>query len=131
MWRPTAFWHMASDQKRPYLDLKDTARAMAFILDEDLFDRRIYNVLTQNATVSDIVDIILEFIPEIRVHFVDSPIMNQFSYEVSCERFTGCGFDFSGDLRKEIGEIISLLRNSNNINQWYTYYSDLECVGEI
>ena len=116
MGQPITVWRTAYDQKRPYLDLKDAAGAIAFALDQDLFDRRIYNVLTQNATVSDIVSIIREFIPDLEVDFVDSPNMNQFSYEVSCERFTGCGFNFSGDLRKGIGETVSLLKGSHNVN---------------
>jgi nucleoside-diphosphate-sugar epimerase len=115
MRQPITVWRTAFDQKRPYLDLKDAASAIAFVLDEDLFDRRIYNVLTQNTTVSDILSIIREFIPDLKVDFVDSPIMNQFSYEVSSERFTGCGFSFSGDLRRGIRETISLLEGSHNI----------------
>ena len=62
----------------------DAVRAAAFIIENDLFDGRIYNVLTLNATVRDIVEAIREFVPDLEVSFVDSPIMNQLSYEVSC-----------------------------------------------
>jgi UDP-glucose 4-epimerase len=116
MGEPITVWRTAYDQKRPYLDLKDAARAMAFVLDKDLFDQRIYNVLSRNSRVSDIINIIREFVPEISVSFVDNPIMNQFSYEVSCKRFTECGFKFSGDLRRGIRETILLLRGSNGKN---------------
>lgn len=117
MGKPITVWRTAYDQKRPYLDLKDAAGAIAFALDQDLFDHRIYNVLTQNAPVSDIVNIIREFIPDLKVDFVDSPIMNQLSYEVSCERIKESGFSFSGDLRKGIGETISLLQGAHNGTQ--------------
>ncbi|MDG2212320.1 MAG: SDR family oxidoreductase [Verrucomicrobiota bacterium] len=114
MGKPITVWQTAYDQKRPYLDLQDAAGAIAFALEQDLFDHRIYNVLTQNATVSDIVGVIREFIPGLKVDFVDSPIMNQLSYEVSCKRITESGFKFSGDLREGIGRTISLLQGAHN-----------------
>lgn len=113
MGQPITVWSTAYDQKRPYLDLFDASRAMSFIIRNDLFDGRIYNVLTQNATVRQIVDTIREFVPELEVTFVDNRIMNQLSYEVSCERFTSQGFTFAGDLCRGIGETIALLRQAN------------------
>jgi UDP-glucose 4-epimerase len=113
MGQPISVWRTAYDQKRPYLDLLDAARAISFILREDLFDSRIYNVLTLNATVRQIVDTIREFVPDLEVGFVDNKIMNQLSYEVSCQRFQEQGFVFSGDLRRGIGQTISILRGAN------------------
>jgi nucleoside-diphosphate-sugar epimerase len=113
MGQPITVWRTAYDQKRPYLDLFDASRAFSFIIRNDLFDGRIYNVLTQNATVRQIVEIIREFVPQLEVKFVDNEIMNQLSYEVSCERFLSKGFIFTGDLRRGVGETIGLLRNTN------------------
>jgi UDP-glucose 4-epimerase len=110
MGQPLSVWRTAYDQKRPYLDLVDAVRAFGFIIDRNLFDGRIYNVLTLNATVRDIVEAIREFVPEAELSFVDSPIMNQLSYEVSSQRFLGAGFTFAGDLRRGIGETVSLLK---------------------
>lgn len=113
MGQPITVWSTAYNQKRPYLDLLDAARAMAFIIRKDLFDGRIYNVLTHNVTVRQVVDSIREFIPDLKVTFVDNKIMNQLSYEVSCDRFLSEGFAFAGDLRRGIGETIGLLRQAN------------------
>jgi UDP-glucose 4-epimerase len=112
MGQPLTVWRTAYEQKRPYLDLQDAARAIAFIIEEDLFDGRIYNVLTVNATVRDIVETIRLFVPDAAVTAVDSPIMNQLSYEVSCERFRSRGFRFEGDLKRGIGDTIALLKAS-------------------
>lgn len=106
-------WRTAYDQKRPYLDLLDAARAIAFIIRKDLFDGSIYNVLTNNSTVRQIVDAVREFVPDLQVSFVDNQVMNQLSYEVSRERFVNEGFVFSGDLRRGIGETVGLLRQAN------------------
>lgn len=115
MQQPLSVWRTAYEQKRPYLDLTDAIRAIAFIVGHDLFDGRVYNVLTLNATVRDIVECIREFVPQLQLSFVNSPIMNQLSYEVSCARFAGRGFSFAGDLRRGIGETIALLRAANRV----------------
>lgn len=113
MKQPLAIWKTAFDQKRPYLDLVDAMRAIAFVIRQDLFDGRVYNALTVNATVREIVDCIREFIPDLQLSFVNSPIMNQLSYEVSCARFLDQGFAFRGDLRRGIGETVALLETAN------------------
>ncbi len=108
--QPLSVWRTAYDQKRPYLDLSDAVRAIPFIIERDLFDGRIYNVLTLNATVREIVESIREFVPDLELSFVDSPIMNQLSYEVSSQRFLDQGFVFAGDIRRGIGGTMSLLK---------------------
>ena len=111
MGQPISVWSTAYDQKRPYLDLFDASRSIEFIIRNNLFDGGIYNILTENATVHQVVDIIREFIPDLSVEFVDNKIMNQLSYEVSCDKFKDKGFSFTGSLRRGIEETISLLRN--------------------
>ena len=114
MGQPISVWSTAYDQKRPYLDLFDASRAISHIIRNNIFDGRIYNVLTNNSTVREVVDVIREFVPDLEVGFVDSKIMNQLSYEVLDNRFRSQGFTSVGSLRHGIGETISLLRNSNN-----------------
>ena len=113
MGQPLSVWRTAYDQKRPYLDLTDAVRAIAFIISQDLFDGQIYNVLTLNATVRNIVDVIREFVPSVELSYVDSPIMNQLSYEVSSQRFLDQGFTFEGNITRSIGGTISLLQAAN------------------
>lgn len=109
--QPISVWRTALHQKRPYLELGDAVRALKFILARDLFDGRVYNVLTDNLTVSQIVETIRKFVPDLSVELVDSRIMNQLSYEVARERFLGTGFEYRGDLERSIGESVALLRN--------------------
>jgi nucleoside-diphosphate-sugar epimerase len=113
MRQPLTIWRTAYDQKRPYLELGDAVRAITHILERDLFDGTIYNILTLNATVRDLVEAIKKLLPEIKLSFVDSPIMNQLSYEVSAQRFIDRGFAFTGDLQRGIGETVALLETAN------------------
>lgn len=113
MEKPLTVWRTAYDQKRPYLDLMDAGRALSHIIQNDIFDGRIYNVLTLNATVRDIVEAIKSFVPDLKVDFVDNKIMNQLSYEVARDRFTATGFSFAGDLARGVGETVALLKTAN------------------
>ncbi len=108
--RPITVWRTALHQKRPYLDVADGVRALKFILQANRFDNRIYNVLTENSSVSEIVETIRGFVPDLEVELVDSPIMNQLSYNVLNERFRALGFEFKGDLRTGIKETVSFLQ---------------------
>jgi nucleoside-diphosphate-sugar epimerase len=108
--QPVTVWRTALHQRRPYLDLGDAVEALAFILNRALYDRRVYNILTVNATVDDILQIISRHVPDLAIRFVDTEIMNQLSYHVSCERFRGLGFTFRGDLERGIAQTIELLK---------------------
>ena len=114
MGEPITVWRTALDQKRPYLELGDAVRALRFILEKDLFDNRVYNILTDNVTVGQIVEILRKYVPGVSVKLVDSQIMNQLSYTVACERFRAKGFRFEGDMEKEIKASLDLLRNARS-----------------
>jgi UDP-glucose 4-epimerase len=108
--QPITVWKTAWEQKRPYLDLGDCVRAVNFIIEHELFDGEIYNVVTKNYTVKDIVGTIKEFVPTIEVAYVDSKIMNQLSYEVLADKIAAKGFLPAGDLRRGIEETIGKLQ---------------------
>jgi UDP-glucose 4-epimerase len=106
---PLTVWKTALDQRRPYLDLDDAVRSLEFVIAGDRFDRTIYNVVTTNATVRDIVEVIREVVGGAEITFVDSPIMNQLSYTVSANKFESLGFEFRGDLRRSLSASYKLL----------------------
>lgn len=106
---PITVWSTAYDQKRPYLDLGDACKAIAHIIRSELFDGRVYNVLTLNATVREVVDTIRTFVPALEINFVDSKIMNQLSYEVSDARFRNTGFTPSAILTESLAQELELI----------------------
>lgn len=107
--RPLTVWRTALAQKRPYLDLAEAVEAIKFILQRDLFAREVYNVLSENLTVATIVDIIRSRIPDLQVEYIDSPIMNELSYDVLDSKFRRAGFEFRGSVQRCIADTISLL----------------------
>lgn len=106
--RPLTVWTTAYDQRRPYLDLDDGVRAIGFAIEESLFDNTLYNVVTANLTVRDIVESIRATVPDTRVEYVDAEIMNQHSYSVSADRLASRGFTPAGDATQAIGRTLDL-----------------------
>jgi len=106
--QPISVWKTAMNQYRPYLALSDAFRAIDFFI-ENNHEGAVFNVLTQNYTVHDILEAIKEF-SEIEIEFVDSKIMNQLSYFVSNDKITALGFDFQGNLQEAIKETMDWLQ---------------------
>ena len=107
--QPLTVWRTALHQKRPYLSVEDAVAALQFILERDLFDGKIYNVLTMNATVDEILQAIRHHVPDLSVDLVESRIMNQLSYTVSDARFRSLGFTPTGELARGVRETIEWL----------------------
>ena len=76
---------------------------------KDLFDGQIYNVVTKNFTVENVVKTIQKFVPKLVMDYVDSAIMNQLSYEVDDSKFRRLGFKPTGNLKQGIAEKITSL----------------------
>jgi len=106
---PITIWKTAFNQKRPYLSLIDVSRAIILIIKNDIFDREIYNVVTTNKTVKEIIDVIKIFIKKIKLNYVNSKIMNQLSYEVDNKKFKNKNFKFIGNLKREINKTIQAI----------------------
>jgi UDP-glucose 4-epimerase len=113
---PITVWRTAMEQKRPYLSLSDGVRAILFLLEKNHFDGQVYNVVTENLSVRQIIERISVEISDPAVNLVDTEIMNQLSYNVRSEKFRNLGFEFRGDLKIDIRDTISLLAGIQQSN---------------
>jgi len=112
--QPITVWKTALHQKRPYLYLDDAARAVIHIINNGIFYNDIYNILTSNSTVSEIIEILRKRIPSASIQLTDSQIMNALSYTVSNERFVQTGFVYRGSFKEGIEETLDLLGSISN-----------------
>ncbi|MFZ2951330.1 MAG: SDR family oxidoreductase, partial [Desulfuromonadaceae bacterium] len=117
MGEPITVWRTALNQFRPYLDIVDAVNALTMIIRMNLYDCRVYNVVTINTSVQSIIDVISGFVPDVSVKFVDTQIMNQLSYHVSNQRFLETGYEYRGDLVSGIKDTIELLKGSRSWRQ--------------
>lgn len=105
---PLTVWKSALNQKRPYLDIDDAIGAINFFVENGL-DNQVYNVVTHNLSVKNIIDEIKKTIQNVHVDYVDSKIMNQLSYEVDDTKIRNKGFVSSGNLEDKIFETLQIL----------------------
>lgn len=106
---PITVWKNALKQYRPYLGINDACESIHHIINKELFNNSIYNVLSQNKTVEDILKIIKKKIKSIDVVFVKSKILNQQGYLVDMSKFKKTGFETKDNIEKLIFEEIRLL----------------------
>ena len=107
-------WRTAQHQRRPYCGLRDCCRAMNLFVRELAFENCTYNIVTANLTVDELVENIRRHIPALEVGLVDSPIMNQLSYEVRNNKSLARGITYHDDLESCVVEVIEKLRNVNS-----------------
>ena len=113
---PITIWKTAYEQKRPYLGLDDLSNAITHIFKHNIYNNNVYNLVSVNFTVKNIVDIIKKSVPDIKIEYVDHEIMNQLSYEVSNVKFKNKGFDFNSNVEQEIHNTIKSLHHMNYQN---------------
>ena len=107
-------WKTAMNQRRPYCGLNDCVNAINHVTNNDIFDCEIYNIVTINLTVKDVLETIKEYVSDIKVKFVESPIMNQLSYNVSNKKSVGRGCIYSDNLNNSVRETVHKLWNVNS-----------------
>ena len=113
---PLTVWRTALNQKRPYLSLDDCSSAVQHVISKSLFSGEIYNVVTNNWTVNEIIrEIETVSGRSSRINYVDVEIMNQLSYEVSSLKFQATEFVFCGDLLQDIRDTLNLLEGIKNV----------------
>ena len=76
-----------------------------------MFTNDIYNVLSANYTVKQIIKIIKKFKKNIRIKFVKSKIMNQLSYKVDGSKIKNLGIKLNSSIEKDIKDTLHLFKN--------------------
>ena len=111
--QPVTVWETAYHQKRPYLCLQDAVNVICFIIEHNLFNGDIYNAVTSNHTVQEVIRNIQTMVPTIEIQFIKNQIMNELSFEVINKKLTNHGFQFKGKLQEGISQTIKLIKNTN------------------
>jgi len=108
--QPLTVYKTALNQFRPYLSVKDSFKIFKFTIERDFFKNDIYNALSENCTVKQIINKIKIFKKNVNVKFVNSEIMNQLSYHVSKKKLCDAGLNLNNKIKNDIKETINILR---------------------
>ena len=101
----------ALNQYRPYLSLKDAFKVFKFCIENDFFENDIFNALSGNFTVKQILKKIQKYKKNINIKLVKTKIMNQLSYHVSSKKLENNGLYLNRKIEKDIKETLKLLDN--------------------
>ena len=101
----------ALNQFRPYLSLEDAFKVFKFTIEKNFFKNDIFNALSENCTVNDILEKIRKYKKDISIKFVSSPIMNQLSYHVDKKKLTNEGLYLKRKIELDIKDTLKVLRN--------------------
>ena len=108
---PIPVWDTALHQYRPYLSLRDAFRVIKFTIEKNYFDNDVYNVLTSNLTVNQILRIIKKYKKNIKIKYVKSKITNQLSYKIDDAKFRKNFFNLNEKLEIDIKNTMNLFKN--------------------
>ena len=110
--QPIEVYKTALNQYRPYLSIRDAFDVFKFCLEKNFFRNDIFNILSGNYTVKQILMKIKKYQKKkIKIKLVKSAIMNQLSYHVSRAKFDKEGFVLKNKIDTDINDTIKLLNN--------------------
>ncbi len=100
----------ALHQYRPYLSIKDSFKVFKFCIEKNFYKNDIFNALTSNFTVFQILKKIKKYKKNIKLKYVNSKIMNQLSYHVKKTKLENHGIKLNSDLNKDIKNTLNLFQ---------------------
>ncbi len=101
----------ALHQYRPYLSLEDAFKLFKFCIEKNFFENDIYNVVSNNFTVNQIINKIKKYKKNIKITYVSSAIMNQLSYHVDKKKLSNRGLFLNSNLDRDVADTLNLFKN--------------------
>ena len=86
-------------------------KVFKFCIDKNFFKNDIFNAVSGNFTVNQILTKIRKHKKNIKIKFVNSAIMNQLSYHVDDKKLSSHGLKLSNKIDNDIKDTLNLLRN--------------------
>ena len=98
-------------QYRPYLSLSDAFKLFKFCIEKDFFENDVYNAVSNNFTVDQIIKKIKKIKKKVSITYVNSAIMNQLSYHVDKSKLSKRGLFLNSNLNLDIDNTLNLFKN--------------------
>jgi len=91
--QPLTVWRDNYEMVRAYLGLRDAISAIKLVLDRPDTWNQVLNVTSGNFSTKDVIECIDAVVPwNLDIKFVDTPLVNQTSYEVNDDRLQSLGY---------------------------------------
>ncbi len=107
---PLTVWESAQREKRPYLHLQDSCRALIYALKRNDMKNQTCNVVGENASINRITGVITKEIPDVNVIVTPTPNLNQVSYELDASKIARLGFHPEHTMEEGVKELVGKFR---------------------
>ena len=109
-------WDKALNLYRPYLSLKDANKAINFIILKNFFPREIFNIVSENKTVKQILDIIKKEKFSIKIKFIKGKISQQKSFITEKSKIEQKGVRLNAKISNDIKETLKKIKSTSLYN---------------
>ena len=107
--KPLTVWAQNYEMTRPYLGLNDCVSGLHMLINNKDSWNNIYNMVTVNQKAKTIVEHIQK-LTGVELNFIDTPLLNQFTYRVNTDKIKNLGFVAKDDMLANIHDTLELLK---------------------
>ena len=111
---PLPIWKTMMNKPRPYLSLRDAFKVIKFTIENNFFNNETFNILSENLTLKKIIGYFKKYKKTIKIKYVKSKLVNQYSYRVSNEKFTRKALLLKSNIYNDIKFTLKMFRNISN-----------------
>ena len=101
------------NKPRPYLSLKDAFKVIKFTIENNFFTNEIFNILSQNLTLKEIISIFKLYKKNVQIKLETSKLINQYPYKVSNLKFSRKAFILKSKIKNDIKSTLKMLDGIN------------------
>ena len=112
--KPLPIWKNMMNKPRPYLSLRDAFKVIKFTIENNFFNNKTFNILSQNLTLKKVISYFKKCKKTIKIKYEKSKLINQYTYKVSNKKFTEDAFLLKSDIHDDIKSTLKMFRNINN-----------------
>ncbi len=104
--QPLPVWESALKEARPYAHIRDVTASMLFAANNEKLAGGIYNVISANCGIQEVVDAIKKYAPHAKPVITKTPNLNQLSYRLNSDKIGKAGFSPKYSMEDGIRELI-------------------------
>ena len=112
--KPLPIWQSMMNKPRPYLCLRDAFKVIKFTIENNFFNNETFNILSQNLTLKKIIGYFKKCKKTVKIKYVKSKLVNQYTYKISNKKFTKRAFLLKSSVNNDIKSTLRMFSYINN-----------------
>ncbi len=105
--KPLSVYDSALKEARPYVHVRDVCRAYIWAIKNDDIKGEIINIVGDNWNMTQVIDTLKKYIPDLKYQIVSTPSLNQLSYKLDDSKARKYGFEPKFTIQQGIEELLN------------------------